>query len=493
MVKHALWAGRKRQVALGLAALLGLGLLATTTFPGAFGRLGPPESFTPLSLGCLATPHASISGIATPYTCVDSGLRPDPDGFVFANWGGLSPGEEIDTEEMIRLFGSKSVCINRHRATCTPNRAARNWADQTNAALANGRCEGMSVEAARIFIEPGELRAIDPKALRVAELTRADAQVVDNINYWWATQLMPEVAAAAMATRGLQPSQILHDVTVGLQEGASYTMGLYSQQSGHAVTPFAVTFQEPFYSIWVYDSNNPGVPGRIQVQTDRQIWLYSETPAAEQAADISGRGPGSLEYTPMAVRERTFGAPFGEDSRTDPDAFAITATADSSSADVDLVLTAPTWSVATRQLDYDQLASIPDGVVVRVLQTGSGHGTLAFVRDPEPLTVSATINIASVGFQVTVDGPQIPWVQIQAFPVLVAQKRAARAPFTMQVTADKGITITVAPGAQVEVSAQDDGRQPEQVTASGPATIVAAPNPATGKIQISKTQPAPPT
>ena len=34
---------------------------------------------------------------------------------------------------------------------------------------------------------------------------------------------------------------------------------------------FAVTYDEPYFSIWVYDSNHPGEPGRVLVD---QIMYY---------------------------------------------------------------------------------------------------------------------------------------------------------------------------------------------------------------------------
>ena len=94
---------RRALVAIGVA----LSLVALATLTGACGRARQDEGVTPTSLGCRpgadttiagvptgggrgdagrdAGTGTTIAGVPTPYTCEDTGFRPDPDGFSFAN------------------------------------------------------------------------------------------------------------------------------------------------------------------------------------------------------------------------------------------------------------------------------------------------------------------------------------------------------------------------------------------------------------------------
>ena len=448
---------RRGWIAIGLA----LGLVALATLAGACGRTRQDEGVTQTSLECEASAGISIAGQPTPYTCVDTGFRPDPHGFSFANWGGVSAGDAITSETLVALFGAQNVCVDADQSQCTPRPAALPWAAQMNELLANGRCEGMSVAAERFFTGLTELTSLDGSAQATADLSEHNRRLVKDIDYWWATQLMPEVAAAASASRALQPSAIVAAVTAGLRDGSANTMGLYSSKGAHAVTPFAVTYDDPYFSIWVYDSNHPGRPGRVLVDAATQTWHYQSRPSPDARADEgwNGSGPGGLEYTPMSVRLQDFTTPFSDDSGENAFALAIVATSADSSTEVDLRLSGPGIDI-----DTAEEGPAPEGVIVQQIDDdGIGHATLVYVRPSVPLVIKPTASEAGVPVTISIDGPSLPWQE-----VALTTPAPGALPLRIEVSPDTGTRVVVTGHTTVTVSYDADRARLQRTKITGP-------------------------
>ncbi len=436
----------------------------------------------PDGLGCAPAIGSSIDGVPTPVVCADSGLRPAVDGFSFPNWGGSGGGDTIATGTLVALFGAANVCAEMTAGVCTPTRAAQDWADQMNAALANGRCEGMSVLVERLFAGTERLAALDPAAATVSDLQRSRPSVAQSIAYWWATQVTPEVAKAAADSRLLEPSTIVRDVVAGLRAGASETLGMYGRAGAHALTPFAVTYDEPVYSIWVYDSNHPGTAGRVIVDPRTETWQYQGSPATTVAATSpwSGSGPGGLEYTPMSVRAGDFTAPFSDDPRENVFAYTIAATSADPVAAVDLRLESAAFTVDTAATGG---ADTPSVVAVRIEDDGTGYGTVAYVRDPVPLLVVPRTGELAFPVDVSIDGPSIPWVRVHAHGI---PDSATSVPYSIRVDAAEGIRITVADGERVEVTIADGPDSLDHVPVVGPMVVRLRTDPATDRVEVTQ-------
>ena len=440
---------------------LALITVAVATLASTCGTAHQGAGITPSALGCEPSAGTSIAGQPTPYTCADSGFRPDPHGFSFANWGGVAAGDAVTTETLVALFGARNVCVDGDHGPCTPRPAAIQWAAQMNQLLANGRCEGMSVQAERFFAGLTKLKSLDKSARTAADLSNSNRRLVAQIDYWWATQLMPEVAAAASASRALQPSAIVAAVSAGLRNGSANTIGLYSKPGAHAVTPFAVTYDKPYYSLWVYDSNHPGRPGRVLVDAATETWHYQSHPSPDAAADggWNGSGPGGLEYTPMAVRMRDFTTPFSDDTGENAFTLAVVATSADSSTAVDLRLSGPGIDV-----DTARGGPAPEGLIVQQIDDdGIGRATLVYVRPAIPLVITPTASEAGVAVTVSIDGPRLPWQEV----TLTTSARGAL-PLRIEVSPDTGTRVIVTGHATVTVSYDAGRARLHRTTISGP-------------------------
>jgi hypothetical protein len=430
---------RTRLITLTIAVLIALavGFIAVS-------RLMNPR-VSPSTLDCTSTPAATIEGMPTPTTCVDTGFRPDPHGFSFPNWAGTSNGDDIAIDTLVALFGARNVCIDITSATCAPRPAAVQWAAQMNELLANGRCEGMSVQAERFFTGLEAAAQVDPGAQTASDLSKEHPALIAGINYWWATQLMPEVASAASASRALLPSRIVTDVVTGLRQGTANTMGVYSNQGAHSLTPFAVTYAQPYFSVWVYDSNHPGQAGRVLVDASNEQWHYQSTASDNPDADggWTGVGAGGLEYTPMSVRMEDFTAPFSDDPDENAFALAVVATSADTSTEVDLVITGTGVVLNTAGPGIP-----PDGYVVQHIDDdGIGYGTLVYVRPPSALTIIPNASEAGVPVRVSLDGPRLPWQEVTFTTSGVGDQ-----PVHIEVSADSGTRIVTTGSIPVTVT-----------------------------------------
>jgi len=245
-----------------------------------------------------------------PSSCMYDGFDPDVDGFGFENWADVG---EIGATELVALFGRPKVCASGTGSTCVLFPAARQWAAQANEAMAGGHCEGMAVLAARIFLGYETLKALDPSAKSTFELDRQTPAVSRAIEKWWVTQMLPPVQQAYQAYQAYQPSEIAAALADGLDRGVGYTMGIYSEAGGHAITPIGVTKIKGKIAVSAYDNNFPGTVQRILIDPVKETWSYamgSTNPDAPTGGWEGGQG--TIELTPMESRALPAQAPFAD-------------------------------------------------------------------------------------------------------------------------------------------------------------------------------------
>ena len=224
---------------------------------------------------------------------VNSGFLPQRDGFSFANWTS-NPQRGTGVQLLIQLFGRASICTNvSSNDPCIPLQTAEHFAAQVEDQLAAGRCEGLTVLAAKMHAEGGT-----PASLIAAEA------VSTNIDYWWATQMLPSVAAKSRSSRSLKPSQLVNEIRQGVVRGATSTLGMYFQNDGHSVLPISIQKNGEKVVVGVYDSNTPLTTQQVLINTSKNTWSYTSIDATGNIVmQWTGIGAGTLDVVPQSARQ----------------------------------------------------------------------------------------------------------------------------------------------------------------------------------------------
>lgn len=246
------------------------------------------------------------------YLCVDNGFRLDSDDFAFSNWGRSTEADaNVTIQTFIDLFGRSNVCAPGPDNECVLRPATIQKLEEWNTALSGGRCEGLATLSARMFMRLDHPSMFRDGATTVADLRKGDGSLDAAIVYWWSTQFLPEVADRAAASRARTPLQLVDDLIVGLANSVGHTIGMYSGNSGHSVTPFAVTKRDDSFVVHVYDNNFPGERREIVVDATSDRWRYEAATTAIDGTKLDWTGgAGTLELTPMSARKGPFRCPF---------------------------------------------------------------------------------------------------------------------------------------------------------------------------------------
>ena len=238
--------------------------------------------------------------------------EPGNDGFGFANYGGGNAPAALTVNLARRLYGDDQACASVNDAgECTPQPVMLQLIEQANRAMAGGLCEGFAVLSLRLYQEGGTTSLLGQEAI-VAALEQGDPRVAAELAFWFVTQFASETQAAAAFYREQSPSEIvatLADDFANPATAAGYTLGLYSAEGGHAVTPYAVEAIDAGSRIYIYDSNWPTETRWIDVVDN--VWTYAlaATNPSEAASAWTG-STGTLELTPMASRQPPFSCAF---------------------------------------------------------------------------------------------------------------------------------------------------------------------------------------
>lgn len=238
--------------------------------------------------------------------CVDSGYRQDSK-FSFANWGNYKyPGDTFDAGEFVTLFGATNVCVDGVAANCQLITEAQTRLDLLNKQVAGGRCEGMVVMSALLAAGAVKLEDLQAGAKSVSDLDPNDPKLLNQIDYWWATQFDPKVLADTAAIRAKGVKALLDETIRGLSKGVFATLGIYTKSSGHALLPVGVTRSaDGTFNIVVYDSNLPDQLSRVVVDPVEETWVYLEGAVTPGQATGGWSGTsGTIELTPLISREK---------------------------------------------------------------------------------------------------------------------------------------------------------------------------------------------
>jgi hypothetical protein len=226
---------------------------------------------------------------------VDTGLAPITNGFGFANFGAATTPEQFNADDLVTMFGA-GACVGGKTASCVPTAQSAAWARMVNDARQSGHCEGLVVQASARFND----QATPP----TAELP-LESEVVHGVMRAFATQFLPEVQDAADKWAKKSLVDIVNELTQSLKDGKTdYTMGLYTDDGGHAVLPFAVDFTSDTVAvISVYDSNWPGMDRYVVVDFEKNEWFFSFSGRDPQQDEcVWNGGPGDIDLTPLSAR-----------------------------------------------------------------------------------------------------------------------------------------------------------------------------------------------
>ena len=163
---------------------------------------------------------------------VDSGAKPNPDGFAFPNFGAAATSVEFGGSDMSEMFSANSeICVSQRdipKGLCELSAEARAWARMVNQARVSGHCEGLAVLASSRFINKEE-----PKTITLTQ----EEDLTHAIMRAFATQFLDETQEATKTWAKKRPSEIVAALVDSLKQGAtSFTLGVYTDSGGHAVT-----------------------------------------------------------------------------------------------------------------------------------------------------------------------------------------------------------------------------------------------------------------
>ena len=339
-------------------------------------------------------PDLELKASPTELVGADQKFRSSRDGFSFANYAGPPTNDQIDATTMAALFGKAAVCADPAAALCVMLPGAQAVADQLNEAMASGRCEGMSVLAQRYFdgLEPRPGGA-------TATVQISQDSVAKQIGYWWATQVAPSVSANSKQYRAMTPTQITNELINGFRTRAGFTLGLYSTQGGHSVTPIAVTKDGNIQNIYVYDNNYPGDIRKVAVDTVTQSWTYGSAAlnSGSAASTWTGSGAGTMDLTAMATRQGPFKVSLGSTKGLKGTSYLVVVTQkDNTTKPVGFKLKSRFGEVNSLDPKSVAKAEFP---VKSFLGAGVGQGAIAYI--PTVLAEEGGLSLEIVGGEKT--------------------------------------------------------------------------------------------
>lgn len=310
-----------------------------------------------------------------------SGLKPDSNGFAFANFGSSASQEVFDENDLVEMFG-ESVCVDKVVDPCVPTEESAAWARMVNDSRAVGHCEGLVVQAALRYSAK-----LDPQTVTL----KNEGDVTHGIMRAFATQFLPEVQKSTKAWSKRSLKDIVAELVNAFKAGTTdYTLGVYSPNGGHAVLPYAVEFPTPERAdILLYDSNWPGITRKVVVDLATDTWYFSfdnPDPNVDPSKDASAwsGNSGSMDITPMDARSNATCPMCGGDTVVRDTILTIR------SVDGD-------WSIKTKNgVVTAQSASDVEGVKVTSLRGALNNvvDSVVTIEMPEfDLTLNSTANV----------------------------------------------------------------------------------------------------
>jgi hypothetical protein len=218
----------------------------------------------------------NTSGLSNSPGVVELGFRPNPDGYSFANYGGVNYND-FTIEDMRRMFGDAAVCI-AVQPTCQVRSPAERWRHRVNELMAGGHCDGFTTTSLRFF-KGIENPADFQDGAGVTHDLQLDS-VRRHIAYHWVLQVPDPVAIIRTQALKSSPGQVLDQLRSAMSDGAAdpTTLLVYNTAgtSGHSITPYAIDDEgDGVYLVRVYDNNHPDDANRcVEIDMTNDTWSY---------------------------------------------------------------------------------------------------------------------------------------------------------------------------------------------------------------------------
>ena len=242
---------------------------------------------------------------------VPANFLPLVDGFGFQNFGGNTADSRLTAADLAVMFGPNGICEDlaewKKQKRCVGTTTALQFLRQLNRVLENGLCYGMSAMSSRFFANTVDPAAFQDTAMRPLDLTK-DATISHQLAYWHAIQFTAEARATSNQFDMAYPSEVIQQLAASLQEsnGIQYSLGMYSEHGGHAVTPYKVDETTSSMKVWFYDNNWPGEERWMELDKETEEWTYGFASVNLEDADASpwtGSDVGSLRLVPHYQEE----------------------------------------------------------------------------------------------------------------------------------------------------------------------------------------------
>ncbi|MCP5476172.1 MAG: hypothetical protein H7A19_15175 [Rhodanobacteraceae bacterium] len=241
----------------------------------------------------------------------DSGFRPVPDGFGFANWGGNQyPHAKLTADDVSFLFGDQ-VCARKQGDTCIPTPAAQLWIDQANKNTEGGHCEGMAALSSAFYLKQEKVDNFGAK--QPHELKPDDEWLMRTISTYAVTQYVDPVSATVTNTQKWSLQQIVDELIKTLKARNDYPrIGIWGDSGGHAVTPYRVEQSAPgVYRVFLYDNNYPGAERYLDIDVPKNRWVYGFAALNPSQDPKPWQGSaGTMALTQLSVRYQPLKCPF---------------------------------------------------------------------------------------------------------------------------------------------------------------------------------------
>jgi len=234
-------------------------------------------------------------------------FRPNPNGFKFENWGGnkYSDADDLNTGQLVRMFGASNVCRTGNTAQdCVLNAAARKWRQAELKGVRGGHCYGMAVSSQRFFngtANPSTFQSGASNAFALDPLTQLRASITE----WAVSQsLSPADGSSNQWRWNLTPQETLDLIRAQFKNNPNnpYVLGFFQKgKGGHAVTPYGIENKgDGIYWLHIYDNNWPDEDRYIIFDTNKNTWLYAFS--ALNPSEPAGAWSGSARTKSLALR-----------------------------------------------------------------------------------------------------------------------------------------------------------------------------------------------
>lgn len=342
-----------------------------------------PGNDQALSLSGLATnthwyfalKSIATSGDSSPLSNVpsfhDLGLRTNPDGYNFPNYGGNFPFDDYDYQydSLIEMFGQEDVCW-MVGSVCLVKPSADLWHFFANRSMNGGHCYGMAATSSRFFNHTDDPANFQAAAGSTHALAQANSRT--NIAYHFVFQLTEPSAAQVEQVRQNSPSSIVDDLYT-LPDPPILFVYRRDLRSGHAITPYAIEDQgNGTLRIYVYDNNHPNDNSRfVTVDRNANTWSYALSAITTWTGDDTSD---TFGYVPISFNSQPPDCPWCDTTRLAPAAPGVTPTGQ-------------LWATAGQLLITNQIGQrigYSGATFINEIPGAYAHPLLSGLQDAEP-------------------------------------------------------------------------------------------------------------